>query len=167
MLALSMHRFHIPLMLFLCLIGTQLSATAGGNAKNTTAITLHIETEGTDNPKMIFPQMANGKTRYFRRLPEISGKDIRSYSPFPCETGGFGLTLLLKPTAANRYAAITSANQGKWLIAQVNGRVVDGVMIDQQVSDGVVIIWKGIELADIKLLDKTLPRIEDEGKKKP
>ncbi len=140
---------------------------AGGKKENKASITFHMETEGTDNPKMIFPQMANGQTRYFRRTSEISLKDVTAFSPFPAEDGaGFGLVLKLKPTAVNRLAAVTSANQGRWLISQVNGRAVDGVLIDKPVSDGFIVIWKGINDVDITILDKELPRIGAEDQKK-
>lgn len=143
------------------------AAFATGKKENKASVTFHLETEGTDNPKMIFPQMANGQTRYFRRTPEITLKDVISFTPFPAEGGqGFGLVLKLKPTAVNRLAAITSANQGRWLISQVNGRAVDGVMIDKPVNDGFIVIWKGVSDADIATLDEEKPRIGQENMKK-
>jgi hypothetical protein len=65
----------------------------------------------------------------------------------------------------NRLAAVTAANQGRWLISQVNGRAVDGVIIDKQVSDGYIVIWKGVTLADVEILDKKLPRADEANKK--
>ena len=126
-----------------------------------------METEATDNPKMIFPQMTNGQQRFFRRMPEISIKDIVSFNPFPSDAGGddYGIVFTLKPSAARRFSAVTNANQGRWLIAQLNGRVVDGVLIDKTVNDGNLVIWKGVTLADIATLDKSLPRTGEEGKK--
>lgn len=141
---------------------------ASGKKDNKAEVSFHMETEATDNPKMIFPQMANGKTRYFRRMPEISTKDIVSFSPFPSEfgEGDYGLLVVLKESAAGRLSAITTANQGRWLISRVNGRVMDGVLIEKTVNDGKLVIWKGVTLADIALLDETFPRIGQEGKKK-
>jgi hypothetical protein len=82
-----------------------------------------------------------------------------AFSPFPSTMGDdYGLIFRLKPNAATRLAAITAANQGRWLIAMLNGRVVDGVTIDKQVTDGAIVIWKGVSLADVDLLDKELPR---------
>ena len=140
---------------------------AGGEKKIKASVTFHLETEATDNPKMIFPQLANGNTRYFRRVPEISLKDMVSFSPFPSSEGeDYGLVFRLKGNAATRLSAITAANQGRWMIAQINGRVVDGVAIDKQVNDGIIVIWKGVTFADLTLLDKDLPRTGAVGKKK-
>lgn len=139
----------------------------GGKNENKASVTFHVETEATDNPKMIFPQVIGEQTRYFRRMPEIGMKDFVSFSPFPSDTGeGFGIVFKLKGNAVNRLAAVTAANQGRWLISQVNGRAVDGVIIDKQVNDGFVVIWKGVTLADVKLLDEELPRADEVNKKK-
>ncbi len=154
----------LSMMLIVALSPTLL---ASGKKEMKTTLSFHLETEATDNPKMIFPQLANGETRYFRRMPEVTTKDVVSFSPFPSEIGdGYGIVFKLKPSAVNRLAAVTNANQGKWLIAQVNGRVVDGVLIDKQISDGFIVIWKGVTLDDVTLFDKDLPRINAEDKKK-
>lgn len=144
------------------------AAVASGKKETKATVSFHIETEATDNPKMIFPQqMPNGETRFFRRMPELTTKDIQSFSPFPSGTGDdYGLAFKLKGNAATRLAAITNANQGRWIIAQINGRVADGVTIDKQIDDGVIVIWKNVSLADISLLDEDLPRAGEEGKKK-
>jgi len=157
----------IPSVLVLVAVTFASPARASGKKENKASVTFHMETEGSDNPKMIFPQLANGQTRYFRRLPEISTKDIVAFSPFPSDVGeDYGVVLKLKGNATNRLAALTAANQGRWMISQVNGRVVDGFLIDKQVNDGFVVIWKGVTLADTKILDAEFPRIGAEGKKK-
>jgi preprotein translocase subunit SecD len=92
-------------------------------------------------------------------MPEISTQDMVSFNPFPTEAGGdYGVVFALKENAARRFAAVTSANQGRWLVAVANGRVVDAVVIDKQVDDGMIVIWKDITLPDIGVFDETLPR---------
>lgn len=144
------------------------AVSASGEKKMKATVSFHMETEATDNPKMIFSQMAYGKQRFFRRMPEITTKDMVSFSPFPSDAGGddYGIVFILKENAAKRLAAITSANQGRWMITQINGRVVDGVLIDKQIDDGRLVIWKGATLADVTLFDEGLPRVGQEGKKK-
>jgi hypothetical protein len=138
-----------------------------GKKEAKASVSFHMQTDANDNPKMIFPQLANGQTHYFRRMPEVGIKDVMSFSPFPSEIGdGYGIVFKLKGNAGSRLAALTNANQGRWMIAQVNGRVVDGVMIDKQVDDGMIVIWKGVTLADIAAFDEELPRIGQEGQKK-
>jgi len=144
------------------------AVVAGGKADTKATLSFHMETEATDNPKMIFAQLTNGQTRYFRRMPEITTKDVESFNPFPSDVGGddYGIVFKLKDNAAKRLAALTNLNQGRWLLAQINGRVVDGVLIDKQVDDGFIVIWKGATLADISVFDAALPRLGQDGKKK-
>jgi hypothetical protein len=140
---------------------------ASGKKEPKVSVLFHMETEASDNPKMIFPQLANGQQRFFRRMPEFSTKDIVSFSPFASQfDGDYGIVFRLKGNAANRLVAISNANQGRWMVTQINGRVVDGVMIDKQIDDGVLVIWKGVTLADIATLDEAFPRVGEEGKKK-
>lgn len=142
--------------------------SAAGKADNKASLSFHIETEASDNPKMIFPHtLNNGQTRYFRRLPEISTKDVISYSPFPSDAGeGYGAVFRLRESAGKRLSALTNINQGKWLVAQVNGRIVDAVIIDQPINDGVLVVWKGITLADLTIFDKSTKRGGEDDKKK-
>lgn len=142
--------------------------SAAGKPDNKASISFHIETEASDNPKMIFPHtVINGQKRFFRRIPEISSKDVASYSPFPSDSGdGYGAVFRLKESAAKRLSAVTNMNQEKWLVAQVNGRLVDAVIIDQPINDGVLVVWKGITLADLTIFDKSIKRTGEDGDKK-
>jgi hypothetical protein len=142
-------------------------ARAGAKADKKASISVHLETENTENPKMIFQQDIGNGTRWFRRMPEVSTKEIIAFSPFPSEAGGdFGCVFRLKPNVAGRLSAITSANQNRWLLIMVNGRAVDAVLIDRQIDDGLIVAWKGITLADIAIFEEKMPRIGQEGAKK-
>jgi hypothetical protein len=158
----------LALLLMMLALVVAPAVFAGGKKDDRASVSFHMETEATDNPKMIFAQLTNGKTRYFRRIPDVSLKDIESFSPFPSDAGGgdYGVVFKLKSNAAGRLAAITNANQGKWMISELNGRVVDGLLIDKQISDGRLVIWKGVTLADITALEESLPRTGHEGQKK-
>jgi hypothetical protein len=139
-------------------------AAAAGKASKKASVTFHLQTDANENPKMIFAQEMNGQTMHFRRMPEVGTRDLTTYSPFPSEGGGdFGAVFRLKGSAAGRLAAITNANQGRWLVAMVNGRIVDGVLINKQIDDGVLVIWKGLNLDDIAAIDQTLTRFDAEG----
>jgi hypothetical protein len=162
----AMKSFVVSLCLLLG-IALAHSLQASGKKEDKISVSFHLETDATDNPKMIFPQEVNGQQRYFRRVPDIMTKDIISFNPFPSDGGeGYGIVFKLKGNATNRFAALTNANQGRWLVAQVNGRVVDGVMIDKQVSDGFIVVWKGVTLADVAAFDANMPRIGAENDKK-
>lgn len=154
-------------LMILVLLAVAPSAWAGGKADAKSIVSFHMETDANDNPKLIFPQEIGGKVRYFRRLPEVSSRDIVAFNPFPSEVGGddYGIMFQLNDNAAGRYAALTNANAGRYLLAGINGRIVDVVTIDTEVKDGFVVVWKGATLADIKSFEKDWPRLDGAGQK--
>jgi hypothetical protein len=155
-------------LILTCLItvGIIPPSQAAGKKDTPATASFHLETDPTDNPKMTFQQAAGGRMRTFSRVPEVSSKDVLSFAPFPADDGSYGVLFSLKGHAAQRLAAVTNMGQGRFLIAQLNGRTVDGVLIDKPVEDGKLVIWKGATLADIAVLDESYPRIGQEGKKK-
>jgi len=164
-----LHRIKTLAALFLLCLAPV--AGAGGKKEDTPVISFHMETDASDNPKMIFPLQFGNQVRYFRRMSEISMKDVTAFGPFPDDQGGntYGMALRLKSNAASRLAASTATNLEKWMVARVNGNVVDAVRIDKQIDDGILVIWKGVTIEEINLLDKTIPRMgaaEAKGKKK-
>jgi hypothetical protein len=141
---------------------------AGSKKEGNINVSFHMETEAGENPKMIFPSVAGGKSRYFRRIPDASMKDIAAFSPFLADDSvNFGIVFQLRESGKNRVMNVTIANQGRYLAAMVNGQVRDAVMIDKGITDGNLVIWNNVTEAEIKQLDKSLPRIgEVKGKKK-
>lgn len=125
-----------------------------------------MEAAQTDNPKMIFQQNTGGKMRAFSRVPDISTDDIDSFAPFPSDDGDYGLMFVLTKPAKRRIEATTRVATGRYIVAKLNGRIVDAVKIDQPVEDGRLVIWKGATLADIAVLEESYPRIGQKKKKK-
>lgn len=142
-----------------------LPAPAGSSRKPEAGISFHLETTEGENPKMVFTQNVAGKIRYFRRSAELSTRDIVAYSPFPADDGAtYGAVCQLSRSATGRLAALSSANTGSWLLAMVNGRAVDAVLIDQKVEDGFIVVWKGITAPEVKAFDKERPRLGETKK---
>ncbi len=138
---------------------------AGGNKAKKVDISFHIETEASDNPKMIFPHEVMGKQRFFRRIPEVSSNDLVAFSPFPSDDqASYGVILQLKDNARRRLAAVSQISSGKWLVCKAFGRMVDGVLVEDPVDDGVVVVWKGLSIEEIGILDELLPRIGEKKK---
>lgn len=145
---------------FLFLALSCLPLMAGGDPNRKFSVTFHIETDANDNPKMVFSQVVQGKQRVFRRLPDLSSRDIEGYKRIPAVSGGgFGVVFKLKESAAKRWQAITTANINRWVVSQINGRVVDGFVIDQPIRDGVVVVWKELTEEDFVLLRKEFEEI--------
>lgn len=144
-----------------------LTAHASGKKGEATTVSFHLQADETDNTKFIFPQDTAGRKVFYRRAPEVNLKDIAAFNPFPSQDGdGFGIMVQLKPHAKNRIAAITNGAVNRWMLAMVNGRKVDAVIVDKEINDGILVIWKGIGAAEIDALDQKIPRIGEEKPRK-
>ncbi len=133
---------------------------AGGKKDERLVVQFNLQGAETDGPKMSVPQEVAGTRVWFRLSPEVSTRDIESFRPFPADDGySYGVMLKLNRTGAQRLAAMTNANQGKLLMARVNGRPLDVVSIDQTINDGVLVIWQGITTREISMADQMMPRI--------
>ena len=123
-------------------------------------VSFHMQGSQTDGPKMSLPQNVAGTNVYFRLSPEISHNDIESFRPFPAEDGtSYGVLFKLSRTGAQRLSSVTNANQGRLMMARLNGRPIDVVTIDRPITDGVIVIWQGVTVGEIAAADRTMPRI--------
>ncbi|MGJ8724336.1 MAG: hypothetical protein ACSHYB_07255 [Roseibacillus sp.] len=137
-----------------------LSLMAGSKKDEKLVVQFNLQGAETDGPKMSVPQEVAGARVFFRLSPEISTHDIESFRPFPADDGySYGVMLKLTRTGAQRLAATTNANQGKLLMARINGRPLDVVEIDRTVNDGLLVIWQGVTVKEISMADKMMPRI--------
>jgi len=146
----------ISLLLLLAFISTP--AFAKGKKPKKITVSFHVEGQQTDNPKMVFPAQAPGSLKYFQRVPAVRTDEILSFTPFPDEDGSFGATFTYNSVGKNRLSAVTNQNRGKWMIAVVDGRPCNVVMINDTVKDGVLVIWKGMKHSEIARLDQMIPR---------
>ena len=56
------------------------------------------------------------------------------------------------------------AESGLFITPGYRLRVVDAVIIDKQITDGILVIWKGVTLPEIKAFDKVAPRLGEDPK---
>jgi hypothetical protein len=158
-------RYTIKAVIILALVFFAGGVMAGGNKGKKVDISFHIETESSDNPKMIFPHEVMGMQRFFRRIPEVSSNDYIAFTPFPADDqASYGVILQLKDNVGRRLAAVTQISSGKWLVCKAFGRIVDGVLIEDPVEDAVLVIWKGLSLEEIRQIDESIPRIGEKKK---
>lgn len=133
-------------------------APAAGSKKGKASVSFHLQAEAIDAPKMIYPGEVNGQRVPFRRMPEFGTKDFASYKAIPSKerAGTYDLVLKLKPNAAQKLQLITNAQRGRFIAPQINGKPGEAMLIDEQVNDGVLVIWGTATAADLEVLAKTL-----------
>ena len=132
------------------------TAPAAGSKKGKAQISFHLQAERGDAPKMVYPLMIGGKQMPFKRMPEIQTNDIAGFKAFPSKKmeGVYDIVVQLKPNAAKRLQMITNANRGRHMAGQLNGRAGEGMMINDTVKDGKLVIWGVANAEDLKTLAK-------------
>lgn len=141
------------------------SAFANGKKSEGGSISFHVEGHAAEGPKFVRKVKTLAGEHYFKKVPEASNPDIAAFSPFPADDNTtYGVMFQLNKRASQRLNASTNLNQGKLLLAIVNGQAVGVVRIDKPVTDGKLVIWSGITQAEIKLYDQFAPRIGEDPK---
>ena len=137
------------------------SAEAGGKKKAPISITFHLEANSMEGRKLSIPVDTKMGKKFIQKSPTFTTKDFVAYHPFvsPHENEMYGVALQLNKTASTRLRAISAAYKGKYIIANVNGKVVDMLYIDKQVDGRVITIWRGIDPKFFTLVNPVLPRI--------
>lgn len=148
-----MKRF-LPWMLILL---TPLLVSMG--KKEDFTISFHSQGAENDMPKTIFPMVLDGRSLLFKTLPEITHNNISAFHSFPSATGDYGVTLQLDFRGANNLELLTRTKHGEYLLALINGKPVDYVVMDQVVSNGMITIWQGVPENIVKALEKKYPHI--------
>ncbi|MFT6180668.1 MAG: hypothetical protein ACJAQT_004058 [Akkermansiaceae bacterium] len=133
------------------------SAFAMGKRPEKNRLTFHLEGDVTDGPKMVFDLQMGNKKRFFTKSPLTFTKELTSLKHFITADGTYGATFTFTKAATSRIAAFTTQNQGKWLVAMLNGRSVDAVYVDSPVRDGRLVIWQGIKQVEIIRFEYAMP----------
>ncbi len=143
------------ILLMACLL--PLTANAAGSKKGKAQVSFHLQAEPGDAPKMVYPLMVGGKQTPFKRMPEIQTKDIAGFKAVPSKkiAGIYDIVVQLKPNAAKRLEMVTNANRGRMMAGQLNGRAGEGMLINEVVKDGTLVIWGVANAEDLKALAKT------------
>lgn len=157
---------HLLLLVLFILPATAPHSSASGKKAPPASISFHMEGSAAEAPKFARKIKTLAGEKYFRKVPEVSTKDIVAFSPFPADDNRtYGIVFKLNPQASRRLNGATTMNRGKLLLALVNGQALGVVRIDKPVNDGMLVIWSGIAQQEIKLYDQVAPRIGEDAKK--
>ncbi|WP_050029864.1 hypothetical protein [Verrucomicrobium sp. BvORR034] len=128
------------------------------------SITFHAQASEQDPPKTYFPLDMGAQRMLFKLIPEVSQENVVAFHPFPAENGNAkGIALQLDFRGKGSLEIITRARKGEYLIAMVNGKPTDFVVMDEPVTDGLITIWEGVSDEVIAQMDKKIPRIKPGG----
>lgn len=129
--------------------------------KEKVVITVHSQGNDMESPKTIFRRNVNGRTMIFKIIPEFSTQSVSAIHPFPADDGTYGVTMKLDFKGTQSLDIVTRMRQGEILMTMVNGTVVDHVVIDQPVSNGMFTVWRGLSEELVTLLEEKHPSITE------
>ncbi len=153
------YRFLLVLMLGLCCLGM-------GKKKPALTIRFYTQTSRNDSDSFsVQVTLLNGQRTTLDQVSIISEHDIRGIYPFPAADGSGGCALKLDPHGTMQLDTVSSAKRGTLLVVAIDGRQVCDILIDKEVSDGIVTIPNGITTDEMKEMLKQFPVIG--GKRKP
>lgn len=154
-----MHRFTLHCLSAL-FIAASLSSCAS-NKDDKVIITVHSQGTDMDSKKTVFSRPIEGRSTIFKIIPEFSTQSLAAFHPFPAKDGTYGVSMKLDFKGRNALELVTRLRKGEILMSMVNGTVVDYVIIDGPITDGIFTIWNGFSEELIAALDEKYPRIKD------
>ncbi|MFZ4764108.1 MAG: hypothetical protein ACOYMN_04070 [Roseimicrobium sp.] len=133
----------------------------GFNRKPKFTITFHSQGDETELKKNLFPMQLEGRPMLFNIIPEFSQQNIAAFHPFESDTGnGKGVALQLDFRGREALEMVTRTRHGQFLLAMLDGKPVDYVVLDEVIDSGLVTIWQGVSDDVIKQMDKKYTRIK-------
>lgn len=157
--------FRLSELVLFVLFTLCIPANAAGKKAPPASISFHLEGSAAEAPKFAREFNTLAGTRYFRKVPEVSSKNIQACSPFPADDDRtYGMVFKLNAQGSKRLNEVTTMHQGKLLLSLVNGQPLGVVRIDKPVNDGILVIWTGITQQEVKLYDQIAPRIGEDPK---
>lgn len=151
-----------PLLSFLCASLFLTAAAHAGGKSSGLYVGIHAEGDEYDGPKMVRPNVINGKTVYFRISPEVVTRHFDAFQAFVADNGSYGAALRLNDEGQRAMLVMCSTNRGRLARTIVNGKALDVIRIDRPGEDGYFVVWSGLTAEDLKLMEKKLKRL-DEG----
>lgn len=141
-------------------------ASAKGKNRAQVMISFHLEATDVQNKELVIEANTQMGKKFIEKSPMLVTSNFTAYYPFvsPHEGELYGASLQLNQKSAMRLKAISAEHKGKYIVANVNGKVVDMIYIDKVVDGRVITIWRGLDPAILKLVNPILPQIGEDPK---
>ena len=147
------------ILLVALLLALPCLAWGSGGKRKALLITVHLETDASEGPKFSFnlPVPGSGESRAFKKSAEITDSEVEWFYLFPAESGnGYGAAFKFDSVGTNRLEYISTSNQGRHLLTIVHPAASSFVRIDKVISDGIIVVWEGLNDGHIVALRENL-----------
>ena len=126
-----------------------------GDGKQKHTFSFHAETQQA-GANRTFAHTVNGEEKYFQMTPEITHHNFSGFVPFRADDGSYGAAFVLDRRGAIKLNTWTTSQQGSYMVASVDMKAADHMLIDRPIKDGVLVLWRGLEAEHIEFLQKGL-----------
>ena len=132
---------------------------AGDTKSIVTPISFHLEQTAKISEAGSFTMSIANNIHYFSKNPVFSNEDIQMIKVFKSvEQDTLGMTCFLNPNGRRKLERISTQNVSSWLVCIINGKPVDFIYVDREITDGQIVVWKNIEATDLdKMIEQEEP----------
>ncbi|MEM7014358.1 MAG: hypothetical protein AAF585_23095 [Verrucomicrobiota bacterium] len=156
----------------LALTGLTLLGSGQRSSNAPILMSFHMETTQEDYPKFAEAiKMGNpAQQYYFLKMPVVTDRDVSWFYPFLADDGvTYGVAFKLNRPGTDKLTQVstTPTNQGKLIgvniqaLSRKQGPVRSYIQIDRGVSDGVLVIWKGLTDQHLRVFAQRFPHARD------
>ena len=124
------------------------------------------ETEAKVKNRKTYNHTIAGKTYLFSTQALFTLNNVVAFKTFPSveDINEYGLLLKLDRFATSRLKLISTSRQINSILSVINGKIVDLLFVDKTVEDGLIVIWRNVNLSVVRELSLKIPYI---GETKP
>lgn len=147
--------------------------TLGMGSKPPVAIRFYQQANSQDTDHFASPIHLDNPPRdiFIEKIPVINERMIRAIYPFQAANGTWGCSFKLDEDGRIGLDAFSGAARGSTVVATLStkqhSRVVANMIVDKQISDGIISIPNGLTALEIAVLTKEFPVIgQNKNKKK-
>lgn len=133
----------------------------GAASKPKVTIRFHTQADASSGPQFTTTTKTPDSSQQMTisNVAQISESDILAIFPFPAANGSMGCAFKLDAHGRVALETLSSEFRGSLLFGIVNGRVVTAMLIDRQITDGIITISSGLTPKDIEMMSKVFPTL--------
>ncbi len=147
-----------------------------GAASKNYQIGIRFHTEANANDSGVFSspvtvQYPAAHQAYVEQVPRVSERDVKGIYPFPAEDGSYGCAFYLDGTGRLHLEVLSTERRGTCLVVFLQTKLgvhhVGDLLIDQRISDGIIVVPRGFTQLEISALEKEFKTVQQNQPAKP
>ena len=136
---------------------------------------IRFHTEANPNDTAVFStsviiQYPTAHQAYVEKVPRVSERDVRAIYPFPANDGSWGCAFYLDDQGRIHLESLSTEKRGSCLVVFLSTKMgvhhVADLVIDQRITDGIIVVPHGFTQLEITMLQKEFKSLRPAPAKK-